>query len=152
MLKIFLVWVLFLGFAVTEASLGVREAPSSWHLYFEDSLAKLAYGTPNSDNVGLMLTCEARSGAVRVYSDAEPGRPTLVLASGRKSTRLQGVVYPDPLSGGTAFETETSSHAAAFQNFARTGRLSVIDAAHARPIPASAEDKREVRRFFAYCT
>lgn len=152
MLKIFLVWVLFLGLAVAEASLGAREAPPSWHLYFEDSLAKLAYGPPNSDNVGLMLTCEARSGAVRVYSDAEPGRPTLVLASGPKSTRLQGVVYPDPLSGATAFETETSSHAAAFENFARTGRLSVIDDQRARPMSASAEDKREVRRFFAHCT
>lgn len=152
MLKIFLVWAVFLAMAVAEASLGAREPPASWHLYFEDSLAKLAYGPPDSDNVGLMLTCEAHSGAVRVYSDAEAGRPTLLLASGRKSTRLNGVTYADPENGGTAFETETSSHAAALENFAKTGRLSVIDADRARPMPASAADKREVRRFFAHCT
>ena len=58
MLKALIVWIvtLVLSYAGNVAELGFP-TKLSWNFVFDGAEAKLAYGRPNSDEVGLMMTC-----------------------------------------------------------------------------------------------
>lgn len=123
----------------------------SWNYFFDGQEAKLAYGRPNSDEVGLMMTCAPHSGSVLVSSDATAGQPRLILASGKAVSTLQGSAEVDPLTGTTQAHASASLHDAALTGFARSGKLSVKRDGHALAMPASLGDRDAVRRFFSAC-
>ena len=129
----------------------VRTSSVDWNLHLAGNEAKLAYGQPNSDLVGLMMSCERGSGAVLVSGDVTPERPVLVLASGRQTLKLQGDASPDPYTGGLFMEAETSTEADTLKRFQRTGDLALKQRLGKLEMRASDNAKGDIRKFFAHC-
>lgn len=132
------------GQAMTTAPVLPGQGAAGWHLLHEGSMAKLAYGLPDSDQVALMLTCSPGDQAAVVYGDAQPQSPALTLAS-------MGPQPIDPLTDGEAFEARLPLTDAALTGLARGGRLTVESEAGARQIRASRAERRMVQGFLSYC-
>ena len=118
--------------------------PMGWHLHHEGSMAKLAYGVANSDQLALMLTCEPGEGGAVVYGDVQPASPRLMRVS-------NSYVEPDPLSMGEAYETRIALNDSALTRLVERGAMPVEGAAGAFTLPASAEERRMVAGFMNYC-
>jgi hypothetical protein len=132
------------GQAMTTAPVLPGQGAAGWHLLHEGSMAKLAYGLPDSDQVALMMTCSPGDQAAVVYGDAQPQSPALTLAS-------MGPQPIDPLTDGEAFEARLPLTDAALTGLARGGRLTVESEAGARQIRASRAERRMVQGFLSYC-
>ena len=118
-------------------------APMGWHLSHEGSLAKLAYGVENSDQLALMMTCERGQTQAIVYGDVQPASPRIVRASTTSAI--------DPLSGDLSGETRISVRDPAMQQLARSGKLAVEADAGLFQLSASPTERRLIGDFFAYC-
>jgi len=118
-------------------------APMGWHLSHEGSLAKLAYGVENSDQLALMMTCERGQTQAVVYGDVQPAGPRVIRAS------MEGAI--DPLSGDLSGEARISVRDPALQQFVRSGRLSVDADAGQFELSANPAERRLIGDFFAYC-
>ena len=127
----------------TDSDIQTGVAPMGWHLSHEGSLAKLAYGVENSDQLALMMTCELGQAQATVYGDVQPASPRLIKAS--MSTAI------DPLSGGLADETRISVRDPAMQQLARSGKLAVEAEAGQFELSATPAERRLIGEFFAYC-
>lgn len=127
--------------AAPEAAMA---APMGWHLSHEGSMAKLAYGVANSDQLALMMTCEPGQAQAIVYGDVQPVSPRLVKAS-MESAAI------DPLGGGLADEARIPLRAPALQKLARSGKLTVEGDAGHFELTADDKEQRLVEQFFAYC-
>lgn len=131
--------------AAPEAGPGpVMAAPMGWHLSHEGSMAKLAYGVANSDQLALMMTCEPGQAQAIVYGEVQPVSPRLVKAS-MESAAI------DPLGGGLADEARIPLRAPALQKLARSGKLTVEGDAGHFELTADDKEQRLVAQFFAYC-
>lgn len=127
----------------TDSDIQPGAAPMGWHLSHDGSLAKLAYGVENSDQLALMMTCERGQTLVTVYGDVQPASPRLMKAS------LSGAI--DPLSGGLADEARIPVRDPAMQQLLRSGKLPVEAEAGAFELSATAGERRLIGEFFAYC-
>jgi hypothetical protein len=128
----------------TDADVQGPMAPMSWHLSHEGSMAKLAYGVANSDQLAMMMTCEPGQAQAAVYGEVQP--------AGLRLTRASMAAVPiDPLSGGLADETRISLRDPVLQAFARRGRLRVEGEAGHFELTANGDERRLVGEFFAYC-
>ena len=122
----------------------MQAAPMGWHLSHEGSMAKLAYGVANSDQLALMMTCEPGQAQAVVYGDVQPASPRLIKASMNDAAI-------DPLSGGLADEARISLDAPVLQKLAHSGKLVVEGDAGHFELTAKGDERRLVRQFFAYC-
>jgi len=122
----------------------MTEPTMSWTLHHEGSLAKLAYGVPNSDQLALMVTCAPGQSLATVYGDVRLEGAQMI----RTSLGPQPI---DPLSGGLADETRVSINDPSLQGLAERGRLTVIGDAGRFRIGAGQEERRLVRDFLSYC-
>ncbi|WP_309088330.1 hypothetical protein [Phenylobacterium sp.] len=123
----------------------------AWSLnHAEGEGAKLAYGQPQTDNVLLMLTCEPRSGAVRVSMSAPDGGggKALRLSSGGRSAKLAGQAAPSGLGDGLLIEAEARADDPVLARFAQSGELAVAVGARWTKLPA---DPDKSRRFVESC-
>jgi len=127
----------------TNAEVQTAVAPMGWHLSHEGSLAKLAYGVENSDQLALMMTCERGQTQATIYGDVQPATPRLIKTS--------AVAAIDPLSGGLADETQVSVRDPAMQRLARSGKLAVEAEAGQFELSATPDERRLIGDFFAYC-
>ena len=127
----------------TNLDVETGAAPMGWHLSHEGSLAKLAYGVENSDQLALMMTCERGQTQATVYGDVKPASPRLIKAS--MTTAI------DPLSGGLSDVTRISVRDPALQRLARSGKLTVEADAGLFELSASPAERRLIGDFFAYC-
>ncbi len=118
-------------------------APMGWHLSHEGSLAKLAYGVENSDQLALMMTCERGQSQATVYGDVQPASPRLI-----KTSTAAAI---DPLSGGLSGETRISVRDPSLQQLARSGKLVVEADAGTFELSADSVERRLIGEFFAYC-
>jgi hypothetical protein len=137
-------FVALAGQAMTTAPSAPGEGAAGWHLLHEGSMAKLAYGLPDSDQVALMLTCSPGDRTAVVYGDTQPQSPSLTLAS-------SGPQPIDPLSDGEAYEARLPLSDAALTGLARGGRMAVQSEAGVRQIRASRTERRMVEGFLSYC-
>lgn len=128
----------------TQADVDGSTAPMGWHLSHEGSMAKLAYGVANSDQLALMMTCEPGQAQAVVYGDVQPASPGL-----RQASLTSAVI--DPLSGGLADEARISLRDPALQKLARRGKLEVEGDAGHFELTANRDERRLVSEFFAYC-
>tara|TARA_R110002124_G_scaffold1527_9_gene9206 strand:+ start:1924 stop:2394 length:471 start_codon:yes stop_codon:yes gene_type:complete len=115
-----------------------------WHLSHEGTLAKLAYGVENSDQLALMMTCEPGRSTVVVYGAVQPVAPQLIQASDRPAEL-------DPLSGGDASEVRIALRDPTLQSLASRGVLRVRGDAGDFDIRAAADEQRVAADFLAYC-
>ncbi|MCS6627614.1 hypothetical protein N0B44_32395 [Roseibacterium beibuensis] len=122
----------------------MQAAPMGWHLSHEGSMAKLAYGVANSDQLALMMTCEPGQAQAVVYGDVQPASPRLIKASTTDASI-------DPLSGGLADEARISLEAPVLQKLALSGTLAVQGDSGHFELTAKDDERRLVRAFFAYC-
>lgn len=111
---------------------------------------KLAYGTPASDNVVLMMTCEP--GAQRVDVSLMGGSPKagLTLVSGDARQTLKADLISSP-GMGQMIQAVARPASAPLAGFARTGDLSLVDRGRTVKIDASPSERAGVRRFFKAC-
>lgn len=126
-------------------------AEMTWTLNHVDGEgAKLAYGQPQSDNVLLMLTCQPRSGAVRVSMTAPDGTgaTAMKLSSGGRTTRLNGESAPSGFGDGLLVEAVAQAEDPVLVRFARDGRLAVAVGAKRTELPT---DREKSRRFVETC-
>jgi hypothetical protein len=115
-----------------------------WHLSHEGSMAKLAYGMPNSDQLALMMTCEPGRAQAMVYGEVQPASPRLVHAS-------TGPTEIDPLGGGLLDEARISTRDPALRRLQRTGALAVDGEAGRFELTATREERRLIDAFFDWC-
>jgi hypothetical protein len=127
----------------TDVDVQPAVAPMGWHLSHEGTLAKLAYGVENSDQLALMMTCEKGQTQATVYGDVRPAGPRLIKAS--MATAI------DPLSGDLSDETRISVRDPALQKLARNGKLAVEAEAGLFELTATSSERRLIGEFFAYC-
>lgn len=132
------------GQAMTTAPAAPGQGAAGWHLLHEGSMAKLAYGLADSDDVALMLTCSPGDRSAIVYGDSQPRSPALTPAA-------QGPQPIDPLSDGEAYETRLPLTDAALTGLARSGRMAVQTEAGDRQIQANRGERRLVQSFLGYC-
>lgn len=118
-------------------------APMGWHLSHEGSLAKLAYGVENSDQLALMMTCERGQTQAVVYGDVQPASPRVIKAS------MESAI--DPLSGDLSSEARISVRDPALQQLIRNGKLAVEADAGRFELSATPAERRLIGDFFAYC-
>ncbi len=119
-------------------------APMGWHLSHEGSMAKLAYGLANSDQLALMMTCEKGQAAATVYGEVQPVGSRLLKAS-INTTAI------DPLNGDLAQENRISVTDPVMQALASSGKLAVEGDAGHFELTADGDERRIVSAFFAYC-
>ena len=127
-----------------HADAGGDAAPMGWHLSHEGSMAKLAYGVANSDQLALMMTCEPGEAQAIVYGDVQPASPRL-----HRVSMTSAAI--DPLSGGLAEENRISLRDPALLRLARRGALEVEGDAGHFELTADRDERRLVSQFFAYC-
>ena len=130
----------------TAPDAGAAPTPMAmgWHLSHEGSMAKLAYGVANSDQLALMMTCEPGQSQAVIYGDVQPASPRLYRAS-------MTAAAIDPLSGGMADEARISLRDPTLQKLATRGKLTVEGDAGHFELTANAGERRLVSQFFAYC-
>jgi hypothetical protein len=150
-----LIWFGALAVAGVNACSERTSAPVSnahvWNFFSDGQEARLAYGRPNSDEVGLMLTCAPHSGAVTLSDETEPGRSTLTLVSGRVRSEIPGAATPDPMTGGLLIEAHAPVREPTLQAFAHGERLAVVHERGQVLMPVTRRDRSAVDRFFAAC-
>ncbi len=117
--------------------------PMAWHLSHEGSLAKLAYGVENSDQLALMMTCERGQTQAIIYGDVQPASPRVIRTSTTSAI--------DPLSGDLSGETRISVRDPAMQQLTTNGKLTVEGDAGLFQLSASPAERRLIGDFFAYC-
>jgi len=127
----------------TDAEVQGSLAPMGWHLSYEGSLAKLAYGVENSDQLALMMTCEPGQAQAVIYGDLQPAGPRLLKASITSEI--------DPLSGSLSDEKRISVRDPALQRLLRSGKLPVEADAGIFELAANPVERQRIGEFFAYC-
>lgn len=130
------------------------EPALAWSLHSTElEGAKLAYGQPQSDNVLLMMTCQPRTGAVRLSVAApEAGAPDAVrLASRGRQDSFAGEAAPSGMGSGLIVEAEARADHPVLASFAATGDLAVVENGRRARLPAAGADRQEIRSFFAAC-
>ena len=112
---------------------------------------RLAHGTPQSDDVVVMMSCRARSGSIEVMQGAlRPGQG-IALSSGGRSVVLTGRSEPDQLSGGVFVTASRAIGDPVLQSFRRTGSLAVMENGRWAPLAASPSERGGIAAFFAAC-
>ena len=127
----------------TDAEVQGSLAPMGWHLSYEGSVAKLAYGVENSDQLALMMTCEPGQAQAVIYGDVQPAGPRLLKAS--------VTAVSDPLSGSLSDEKRISVRDPALQRWLRSGKLPVEADAGTFELAANPVERQRIGEFFAYC-
>ncbi|MGH7027822.1 hypothetical protein [Brevundimonas sp.] len=134
----------FAGQAAPVAPTTSDAGAAGWFLQHEGTMAKLAYGMPDSDQLALMLTCSPGDRSAVVYGDAQPASAVQTPAS----LAPQPI---DPLSDGEAYEARLPLTDAALTGLAGGGRMTVQTEAGDKQLRASAAERRMVRDFLGYC-
>ncbi|HTK35675.1 MAG TPA: hypothetical protein VL358_10385 [Caulobacteraceae bacterium] len=126
-------------------------APAFGFFYLDEGpSAKLAYGEPNSDNVGLMLQCARGSRMVEV-SDVVRSAPakTLTLTSAGQSSALATEVQSG--EGAPLIVAHVPAAAPALAAFRKSGQMEVSYAGLRYGVAAKPPERPAVERFFAAC-
>jgi hypothetical protein len=116
MRKYLIVW-LVAGASLTQAA---AQGARTW--LFDDSsdLVTLQYGTPESDDVVIAVSCEAGSKTMRITefagsSSLTPGRPArLKLSNGSQTIEYSGQAVANEMDGGVNLEVATAPDAKFF--------------------------------------
>lgn len=145
----------FLASLLLSACATASDATSdtrTWVAMSEGEEARLAYGTPDSDDAPLLLRCRQGSGRVTLSIDAAaPGEGLTLVSAGRKVT-LHGTEEPDVLNGeGVIVTASTRVDNPVLRGFRNTGRLTFVTRRGQAELPATAEEQIRIRRFLDSC-
>ena len=132
-------------FAIAASALGgcasydpARDA-RGW-FFNTDGEVKLAYGTPQSDDVALMITCTAGSGQVTFSQGGLKPEQGIAVASDGHSATFRGPTQEDQLNGGLLMEAEAALTHAVEQGWRDKGELRLVETGQRGPmLPTPAE-------------
>ena len=116
--------------------------------------AKLAYGRANSDDVRLMLSCEAGKRQVEITDAAHGEARTgdmLVLTSGTARSALPASVETNEESGGKLAVAHADVDLPALDGFRRSGAIAVKLGAREYALSTTAAERPQIARFFSAC-
>lgn len=140
--------LLALGMAAQAAVTSRNDRPedqAAWFLVHAEDGIKLTYGLPDSDLIGLMLTCNPGDTTITVYGELEPDLASLKPAN-------NGPISIDPLSQGEAWEMTLSVTDPGFNTLINQGYLPVRMDDRTGRIEATAAERRLASHFFNACT
>ena len=123
----------------------------AWIYNADAGEAKLAYGTPQSDDVPLMMACAPGSGRVALSQGGLRPGDGIALASGSHRTTFRGTAEPDQLSGGVWMTAEADAADPLLRSFRDTGRLVLAGPGGGGALHAGPADRDAITRFFAAC-
>ena len=134
--------------------LGPEADTRQWNYGHQGEQARLAYGTPDSDDVPLLFSCRNGSGEVEVSRDNQrPGSP-ITLASGPVTAILRGQEQADLANdGGTVIVAARAPvDLPVLVSFRRTGRLALVEREGRADLPATVQEQVLIEQFFAACS
>ncbi|MFN3513352.1 MAG: hypothetical protein ACK41C_09925 [Phenylobacterium sp.] len=157
--------------ALASATAAQAQAPRTWMVETpRDGDAWLRYGTPETDDQPLAMSCVRKSGQVGVMASVDrplaermtnagvwvdkagvpaPWPVSVTVASGATSVTLRGKAHPDEVTSGTLVMSEFSTRAPVTDAFRKSGLVEVQAlSGSVRPPPAP---KGMVRRFLGAC-
>ena len=135
------------GCATSDAGRDAR----GWFFNAEGGETKLAYGTPQSDDTPLMLSCSGATGRVTLSQTARKPGDGVTLASGGRRTTFYGEAEADPLGGGTTVTAEAAVTAPVLSAFRDSGRLSIEENGRAAELHATPAERARIQQFFGAC-
>lgn len=119
---------------LVETTSAVTAAPAmGWHVSYEGSTAKLAYGVADSDQLAMMVTCAPGDATAAVYGDVRP--------EGSKA------------AASSMDETRVSLRDVSLRDLASRGAMKVVGDGDggAWRLAATAGEQRAIGQFLAYC-
>ena len=119
-----------------------------WFYAREDGRASLLYGTPQSDDVAISMSCSEGAGRVTLAQGGLRAGGGIDIASGGARDILRGPGQPDELNGGVFMEAQASTDHVVLQAFRRTGTLST---GGSEALTATAAERASIEQFFAAC-
>lgn len=139
----------------SEADTATLMASTSyvWMTGFDGDKGGLAYAIPETDALVVSLECVRNSGraTIAAITDEQPGRGTLVLWEGDRAREWPAEVEWDDAMGGSLAVAEISLSEVVLTPL-REGRGIRVSRPAIGPLNvASAPERREVDRFFAFC-
>jgi hypothetical protein len=147
--------ILFAMLGMTLGSCATQPVSSggfAWNYQKNDGEGvKLAYGAPQSDAVLLMMSCRPDSNRVQVSMLGGSAREGVVLVSNGARDSFGGQAQTDPMSGGQIVQVNVPANAPSLTQFARTGKLTLIDRGRSVQLSAQGGEKAGVSRFFSEC-
>jgi hypothetical protein len=139
------------GHEQRSAQVDSRIAPGFGFFYLDEGpSAKLAYGEPNSDNVGLMLQCTRGSRMVEV-SDVVRSAPANMLSLASLGQRTDLAAKTEAGEGAPMVVAHAPSAAPALAAFRKSGRMEVSYAGMRYSVAAKPQEQASVERFFSTC-
>lgn len=136
------------------ASSGSPAAVADYDWFFHESgtVARLAYGLEESDDLRIGLDCTKNTGVVSLSAVAPTGAAHEIhLESGGETERYSAEAQPSEINDGLFLSADAKTGDPVFQRFRRVGWLAVWEGEerHAyAPHPGSAP---RIERFFAFC-
>jgi hypothetical protein len=123
-----------------------------WFLHPDGDMARLVYGTPESDDMKLAFDCTRASGRLEVLTLAEQGaKAEILLESGGDTERFSAESEPSQLDDGVILTARTATAEPVLQRFRALGwiaRWRDGEREAYAPHPGSAA---HIERFFAFC-
>ncbi len=115
---------------------------------------KLAYGVPDTDNVGIMLFCRPRTASVQFATDLDKGKPgpsVVRFESGKTKGRYAASLEKSDASEGWIATGVIKLPEPVLAAFEKTGLISQVED---RVYPQDARtpaERADIKRFFGFC-
>ena len=132
------------------ASYDAPQNSRQWIFNADGGEARLAYGTPQSDDAPLMMSCRSGGRVSISQNQLQPG-DGVTLESGPARTTFHGEAEPDQLNGGTIVTADAAVTSPVLQAFRRSGRLAMVENGRTARLPASPAERAQIQRFFEVC-
>jgi hypothetical protein len=131
------------------------DLPMRWGFHNETSTeGVLVYGTPNTDNVGIIFSCGRRATSVRFATDLDKGAPgpgVVRFRSGKAKGQYAAKLERSEMTDGWVADGFIKLPDPVLSAFEQTGRISQVeDQAYPQDARAAAE-RENIKRFFGFC-
>jgi hypothetical protein len=116
--------------------------------------AKLAYGVPDTDAVGVMFFCGRKSPALRFVTDLDDGAPgpgVVRFQSGKSKGRYPARLETSEASDGLIASGRIALTDAVLTAFEKTGLISQVEKKIYPQDAHTAAERADIRRFFSFC-
>lgn len=120
-----------------------------WFFNSADDHASLMYGAKDSDDIWVVLTCQARSGALKVLQPAVFPHP-IQLESGGDTESWPAEALPDELHD-LMLSASARTNEPVFLRFQRVGWLAVYGEAGRVTMAAHPGSEHGIAEFFTFC-
>ena len=119
-----------------------------WFYAREGGNVSLVYGTPQSDDVALSMTCAERSGRIKFSQGGLRRGEGILIASGGERAVLRGPTQVDELNGGFYMDAEAPAAHPVLRAFRGTGGLTTTGG---QVLTATPTERSSIEQFFANC-